>query len=232
MSESPRSITGPDLVGDGPWASLARAVLDETDPLPTLDIGCGLGEWLAQYRAWFPHRLLVGIDVSRERIKEAAARSGPPSRRVRLVVAAAERLPFRTGTFGAVTCKVVSSYVWLQPTLREMRRVMRNCGVAAVQTHSALHYWELAVRGVRIRRPRLIAYAAWVAVNTALLYVAGAQSRLTNLGRSGAPHTFLPLPLWRRLLRTADFQGPEYWPGAPRGEPAFVVRAGEPAVNR
>ena len=213
--------------GELDWAGLAKTVLEATSSSPALDIGCGLGEWLAQYRVWFPGRLLVGMDVSRERVWEAAARSRTLSEQVLFVVAAAEWLPFKDGTFAAVTCRVVLSYVWVQPTLREMRRVMHPHGIAAIQVHSAFHYWALFRRGVLSHKPRLVGYAAWVAVNTAFLYMTGSQTKLTLLGRSGGPHTFLTVALFRRLLRSAGFSSLEPWPSANRGEPAYRVEAGD-----
>lgn len=219
----PSASTGD--AGELNWARLAKSVLDTTPSSPALDIGCGLGEWLAQYRAWFPRRSLVGIDVSRERVREAAARSQALSEQVLFVVAAAEWLPFKDGTFAAVTCRVVLSYVWLRPTLSEMRRVMNPRATAAIQIHSAFHYWALFIRGIRSHKPRLVGYAAWVAVNTALLRILGHQTKLALLGRSGAPHTFLTRGLIRRLLRSTGFARLEPWRGAPRGEPAFLIRA-------
>lgn len=70
--------------------------------LRLLDLGCGTGRFLGQVAKAFPRLPAWGIDLSEAYVGEAR-RHLADRPRVRLAVAAAERLPFADGSFDCIT---------------------------------------------------------------------------------------------------------------------------------
>ncbi len=88
-----------------------------------LDLGCGTGLFMRRYGEL--GGTAVGLDISRGMV-EAAREQG---RWFEYLVGTAEVLPFRTGTFEAVSCVLAFSYLgnpaWM---LREAYRVLKPGG--------------------------------------------------------------------------------------------------------
>ncbi len=95
-----------------------------------LDVGCGTGALLCQLARTRSQAQLAGIDPVPEMLAIARRRL-PPA--VDLRESWAERLPFESGHFDAVTCCSVLHYV-REPiaALREMNRVLRPGGILVV----------------------------------------------------------------------------------------------------
>lgn len=132
------------------WQSVGRAVLaglrgHEMLPLTTrtiLDVGCGVGGWLAEFESWGAARsCLAGIDLVEERLAVARGRlgavvdpaTGSPSSGADLRRGDASSLPWADSSFDVVTQFTVFSSI-LDPGMRaavaaEMLRVVRPDGV-------------------------------------------------------------------------------------------------------
>jgi ubiquinone/menaquinone biosynthesis C-methylase UbiE len=96
-----------------------------------LDVGCGTGRFLREVKANYPRLDVTGLDLSAHYLA-VARRELRPWSRARLVVGAAESMPFADGQFDATTC--IYLFHELPPGVRrsvvaEIRRVLKPGGV-------------------------------------------------------------------------------------------------------
>lgn len=129
-----------------------------------LDLACGDGNYtrlLAQKVA--PGGLVIGADASLQYLGAAQNETKQLGRTSELVAAEAERLPVSDDSFDLVWC--AHSLISLpdpEPTLREMWRVVRPGGMAAIMETDSLHDlllpWpeelEIAIRQAELRAYR------------------------------------------------------------------------------
>jgi SAM-dependent methyltransferase len=117
-----------------PRERVGQALADDYIPLiasgRVLDLGCGAGDSVEQFRNVNPAVEWVGADI--ERSPEVAARRRTDAE---FVVFDGIRLPFEDGSFDAVYCKQVLEHVRSpEPLLAEVARVLRPGGVFAGST--------------------------------------------------------------------------------------------------
>ncbi|HEX5411585.1 MAG TPA: class I SAM-dependent methyltransferase [Terriglobia bacterium] len=115
----------------GRWSELAAPLFTNfagiLDRGKVLDIGCGTGSLALTIARLRPHCRVAGIDLSREYIAFARARTQNP--RVRFEAGDAENLPFAAETFDAVASLLVFNFI-PDPAkaLSEARRVTKVGG--------------------------------------------------------------------------------------------------------
>ncbi|HEU5298874.1 MAG TPA: class I SAM-dependent methyltransferase [bacterium] len=119
------------LMGFGePFAARVAGALALRGDESVLDVGCGTGIVLAALAARHPGARLTGIDADPGMLERAAARTalGIP---LRLILAYAQALPFRAGTFDAAVSTLIFHHL---PTdvkrtaLAEIARVLKPGG--------------------------------------------------------------------------------------------------------
>lgn len=193
-------------------AALARELPARGDGLRLLDVGCGTGHHLADWRErGFD---ASGVDGSPEMLEQARQRN--PAADLRL--SDVDRLPYPDGQFDvAVSIEVLRYLPRPGPCLAEMRRVLKPGGLCLVTA-----------------APLLNANGYWLVNRLATLAPLAGLVRLKQYFTTG--------PGLRRRLRAAGFEavavkgvytGPINWverlaPGALRG----VLRAWEPLDAR
>jgi len=101
-----------------------------------LDIATGGGHTALAFSRFTSS--VVAVDLTLPRLRAAreftAVRAPDPARPIRFLAADAEALPFKAGTFGAVTCRIAAHHFpALLPALREVARVLRAGGSFLVQ---------------------------------------------------------------------------------------------------
>jgi SAM-dependent methyltransferase len=120
-----------------------------------LDVGCGWGQWLADFETWgVPRERLAGVDLLEDRV--AGARARLPGADIRL--GDATSLPWADGGFDIVVQSTVFSSI-LEAGMRravagEMLRVLKPGGVVLWNDFFVGNPRNRAVRGVRRREVR------------------------------------------------------------------------------
>jgi SAM-dependent methyltransferase len=104
-------------------AELCRRVTNGN--VKVLELGCGGGEF-TQYLASVLPKPLIGIDVSHQLIK--LAKDKVMSKDVHLVVASAENLPFRDGSFDVVIGNSVLHHLHLESAFSQIISVLKSKG--------------------------------------------------------------------------------------------------------
>jgi ubiquinone/menaquinone biosynthesis C-methylase UbiE len=110
-----------------------------------LDIGCGPAVYTRDLvtRGWN----VYGMDISSGMLEAAVRLAKSLPRRVNFTAAHATQLPFAGGSFDAVLCVGVVSYVTDVPALlREVRRMLRPGGQAIFQISNALSISEFDLK--------------------------------------------------------------------------------------
>ncbi|HKM72553.1 MAG TPA: methyltransferase domain-containing protein [Stellaceae bacterium] len=108
-----------------------KAVLAGRPAARLLDVGCGTGRFLREVKANYPRLDVTGLDLSPHYLA-VARRELQPWSRARLVVGAAEAMPFADGYFDAITC--IYLFHELPARVRravvgEIRRVLKPGGI-------------------------------------------------------------------------------------------------------
>ena len=124
------------------------------DARSLLDVGCNVGEFLAECRGKRPDLRLAGVDVNRDAV--AKARAALPG--VEIERTTATMLPFAGGSFDCVTCIEVLEHIpegQREAALREIGRVLRPGGSLILRVpHAGATAW-LDSNNVRFRFPRV-----------------------------------------------------------------------------
>lgn len=96
-----------------------------------LEVGCGTGN--LSLAAAAVTGLAWGVDPAARMVEVARSKPAPAGARVRFLLAAAESLPFRDGTFDAAASSIsMHHWVDVDAGLRELRRVLRPGARAVV----------------------------------------------------------------------------------------------------
>jgi SAM-dependent methyltransferase len=101
-----------------------------------LDIGCGLGAYVANFRRFTDEA--YGMDVDPPRVREGTRRGVE-----KLMLGAAETLPFADGTLDVIVLNEVIEHVQDdRKTLREALRVLRPGGAVVIYAPNRLYPFE------------------------------------------------------------------------------------------
>src|SRR5271165_5411159 len=107
-----------------------KAALAGRPAAKLLDVGCGTGHFLREVKANYPRLEVTGLDLSTHYLA-VARRELRSWSRARLVVGAAETMPFADGQFDAITCMYLFHELpsgVRRSVVGEIRRVLRPGG--------------------------------------------------------------------------------------------------------
>lgn len=127
---SPGHAAGPDLEQLLAWGRKRGAAR-------VLDIATGGGHTALAFSRFT--RSVAAVDLTLPMLRAAreftaAQAAGPDARPIHFLAADVEALPFRSGTFGTVTCRIAAHHFpALLPVMREVARVLRPGGSFLVQ---------------------------------------------------------------------------------------------------
>jgi ubiquinone/menaquinone biosynthesis C-methylase UbiE len=184
----------------------AQALLDAvagTTISRVLDVGCGAGQELLPFVA-ARQAFGVGLDYSPHAGREGRRlyRAHQPSASVAFLRGAAEALPFKTGSFDVVICRLALPYTDNARALAEMARVLRAGGTLLLKFHHARYYVKKLSDGLFAGDVLSMVHSVRVLLAGAFYHVAGRQShsRLTAGGETFQTEWLLKRELSRQRL--------------------------------
>jgi ubiquinone/menaquinone biosynthesis C-methylase UbiE len=160
-----------------------------------LDVGCSFGRHLLNFT--LHGAAACGVDFQHNYLRLSrpfAARHGVTT--LTLARAKAEHLPFRSGAFDVVFCRLVINYVSnIDATIGEFTRVLRPGGTLVLIVDPI----EIPLRAVLTHKWRgnakTMAFTLFGLVNTAVLQLTGRQIVITRAGRMHSQQS----PAWPTL---------------------------------
>jgi SAM-dependent methyltransferase len=185
-----------------------------------LDVGCGAGQELWPLISQ-TQGMGIGIDVSPEvgTTGRNLFSAHAPRARVAFVRGAAERLPFPSGCFDAVICRLVLPYTDNSQSLSEMSRVLREGGVLLLKVHRAAFYAAQLMNAVIRCRPRGIMYHSRVLLVGAIYILTGRQLSVC----SKPAETFQSIGKLKRQLAVLGLNIRAVMPDTNPRTPSFVI---------
>jgi ubiquinone/menaquinone biosynthesis C-methylase UbiE len=166
-----------------------------------LDIGCGIGQTLVAEELAEAAEL-CGVDPDSDVVKCRVLTDRDS--RLRLVHAAAERLPFPDSYFDLVYSRVAMLYANIPVAMGEAFRVLKPGG----HLWMTLHTWRMGirrlVRAIGAREPRVVADRLYVFANSLLFASCG---RLAARPWDGTYESLQTTYAMRRVLARAGFSG-------------------------
>jgi ubiquinone/menaquinone biosynthesis C-methylase UbiE len=217
------------FAADPSRASASREAVDGLEVARVLDVGCGAGQELYPFVS-SAETLGVGVDVSSE-----AGRAGrelyaahAPGAKVAFVRSAAEALPFRSGSFDVVVCRLALPYTDNRLTLAEIARVLQPGGVLLLKIHHARFYLDEMRRALAERCWLTAVHDARVLVAGAIYHVTRTQKRNRWLGGE----TFQTTWLLRRELARLGLLIRGHLPDTDPRTPSYVIVKAAPIVDR
>jgi len=164
--------------------SIARTAGDPRRILPNLpaskravpDVGCGAGQTL-QALHLPAESLLCGVDSNEDAIKLGRRLD----RRLLLVTAVGEALPFADCVFDAVICRVALPYMDITLALREMARVLHPNGHLWLTLHSVRMALGSLWKHFRRSEPKGAFFQIYAIVNGLTFDMWGRQFRLPSV---------------------------------------------------
>ncbi len=130
------------LGADVRWRRQLAAEVPKTEDLPLLDVATGTADVALALEERCPGQgLIVGVDFTLPMLQVGAGKvAASGARRIRMAAGDAYSLPFRDGTFGAVTISFGLRNLAHRPeALREMARVLAPGGRAVILEFSPAH---------------------------------------------------------------------------------------------
>jgi ubiquinone/menaquinone biosynthesis C-methylase UbiE len=163
----------------------AQALLDAVSRISitcVLDIGCGAGQEMLPFVS--SGAFGVGVDIAPGGGvlgRELFTKEGYGDR-VAFTRGSAEQLPFHSGSFDLLVCRLALPYTANAQALAEMSRVLKPNGVMFLKIHHARFYLDKLWRGLLNGEFRQIVHAVRVMVVGVIYHVTGRQIRYRLIG--------------------------------------------------
>jgi len=155
------------------------ALLKESEHLKVkrvLDIGCGAGQEMHPFIS--TGAIGVGIDLERTaaRVGKRMYENVGLADKVHFLCARGERMPFESGYFDVVICRVALMYMDNKAALAEISRVLRHEGIFFLKYHAPQYYWKKLADGLRTGQFKSSIHAARVLLAGSFYSFTGRQS--------------------------------------------------------
>lgn len=124
-------------VSVGQWNRWVRLGADVVNRDPVLEIGHGPGHLLHELGR--DHSRIVGLDASRQMTRMARRRTIDLARKVSIVQARAQELPFAAESFGSVVATFPTEYILDPETVAQVHRTLQSNGELIVVPVAQIH---------------------------------------------------------------------------------------------
>ena len=201
----------------------ARASLDATSDMEVrrvLDVGCGAGQELFPFVTERGAQG-VGMDVAPTvgRVGRKMYASQAPAARVSFLRGTAEELPFPSGFFDVVICRLALPYTDNARAFSEVSRVLRPGGRYFLKISGVRWYFLELKQALKKRQLGSFVHASRVLVAGSLYHLTRRQPRT----RIPSPETFQSEWLLRRELVRHGLSIREKTPDSNPVSPSFVI---------
>lgn len=188
-------------VSDPARAQASVEALKGIEVTCALDVGCGAGHELLPFvrKGAFGVGLDVSADVGRAGRELFAAHDYD---QVAFIRGTAETLPFPSGEFDLVICRLVLPYTFNARALEEFSRVLRPGGALLLKIHHARYYVRAFGQALLAGQFLHLIYITRVLIAGAIYHLTGTQPR----GRFPSSETFQTFWLLKREVRRAGLE--------------------------
>lgn len=202
-------------------AEVSLAALEGLVVKRALDIGCGSGQELIPFVVK-GSAFGIGVDVVADtgRVGRELFNTLVEGARVAFVRAAAEALPFQSGSFDVAVCRLALPYTENDSALSEMARALRPGGVLLLKIHHTSYYLRKIESGLRERDARSVIHAIRVLACGILYHATSRQPRTRLTGGE----TFQTRALLSRKLVPLGMLIESELPDSNPATPSFVIR--------
>ena len=205
----------------------ARAALDftaDTAVARVLDVGCGAGQELLPFLTE-RGALGVGMDVAPQsgHVGREMYANYAPRARVNFLCGTAEELPFPSGLFDVVICRLALPYTDNARAFAEVSRVLRPGGKYFLKISGVRWYLLELKQALKERRILSVIHAGRVLVAGSIYHLTGRQPRW----KIPSSETFQSKWLIRRELKRHGLSIQTEAPDSNPVTPSFVVVKGD-----
>jgi len=222
------SVSAFDQYARGAWERFvrdparARASLEALQGIKVervLDVGCGAGHELLPFAS--EGAFAIGLDLAPEvghAGRQLFAQQGQEAN-VAFIRGAAERIPFPSGAFDLVICRLVLPYTDNARALKEFARVLRPGGALLLKIHHARYYFQEFGQALMKRRVLNMIHATRVLLAGATYHLTGTQPR----SHFPSSETFQTSWLLNREAERAGLTIQSRLPDANHLTPSFLI---------
>lgn len=203
-------------------AAVSREVFAGRQVDRVLDVGCGAGQELLPFST---KALCIGIDIANVgKIGYELFRKHQPQAKIIFAQASAEELPFQSGSFDVVICRLAIPYMDNARALREIARILAPGGAFLLKIHHARYYLRKFWGGLVAGELLPVVHAFRVLIAGLVYHLTGHQLRTHLLSRE----TFQTRWLLGRELKRCGLVIRRELPGSNFLTPLFLIEHPNP----
>jgi ubiquinone/menaquinone biosynthesis C-methylase UbiE len=185
-----------------------------------LDVGCGAGQELLPF-VTERGALGIGMDIALTvgRVGREMYAANAPSARVNFLRGTAEDLPFPSGSFDVVICRLALPYTHNERAFAEVSRVLRPGGKYLLKISGVRWYFLELTQAIKLGKIMSMIHATRVLVAGSIYHLTSRQPR----SRIPSTETFQSEWLLRRELRRHGLMIKGKSPDSNPVTPSFVI---------
>lgn len=208
------------FAGDPARGRASLATSKDIEVKRVLDVGCGAGQELLPF-VTERGALGIGMDIAPTvgRVGREMYAAHAPSARVNFLRGAAEQVPFPSGSFDVVICRLALPYTHNQRAFAEVSRVLRPDGMYLLKISGVRWYLLELKQALKTANLMSMIHATRVLVSGSIYHLTRRQPR----SRVPSPETFQSEWLLRHELKRHGLAIEGKTPDSNPVTPSFVI---------